>query len=304
MPVETSVVIPCYNAAAYVGAAIESCLAEGIPAEQIIVVDDGSTDTTLAVLQGVKAPICIHQQENGGPSRARNAGLKRVETPFMVFLDADDLYEGGMLKALETQMRDAQADLGFGATQVVRSGGQLGPRKTPPPVADSQDFLEAWLGGQTVQTNSYMWRVSFLRQIGGWRENMKTLEEIEVVVRAVLQGARLTTTDIGHSRYIDQGNTDRVSYGNTAAIIRSAIDGFSELEPMLSTAGQRFVLGQRYYHQARAAFRQGHTALGREALTHARECGFKGHIGTKGHRILAGILGLERKETSWLRRDK
>lgn len=295
-PLQTSVVIPCYNGGAYVSDAIDSCLAEGVPGRQIIIVDDGSTDDTPRVLAAFGDRILVHRQENAGASVARNAGLALSQTPYILFLDADDLYDGGIIAALEAEMERTGADIGFGAMQNVRPDGSYGRRVRPPAPEDTQFFLEAWLDGHTVQTNSHIWRTDFLRRIGGYRPEMKTLEEIEVVVRGILAGARLATTDTGQSLYINRGNADRVSSGNSAEIIRSALEGFVAFESKLATAGQRRALGKRYYQQARSAFRQGYSELGREALKQARACGFSGHFGTRAHRILATLIGLELKE--------
>lgn len=295
-PYQTSVVIPCYNGGAFIGDAIESCLAEGVPEKQIIVVDDGSTDNTPQVLAVWADRINVHHKKNGGASTARNAGLEQVETPYTVFFDADDLYDGGMLGALEAEMLRTDADIGFGATQNVRLDGSYGRRVRPPSPKDPQAFLEAWLKGHSVQTNSHMWRTDFLRYVGGYPENMKTLEEIQIVARGILAGAKLAITDVGQSLYIDRGNADRVRYGNSEQVIRSAVHGFMQIEVELESDAQRRALGQRYYQQARSAFRQGYVDLGRDALSRARASGFRGHLGTHKHRLLAGLIGLELKE--------
>lgn len=295
-PYQTSVVIPCYNGAAYIEAAIESCLSERVPGKQIIVVDDGSTDNTRQVLTRWADRIRVLRQSNAGASKARNAGLALVETPYLLFFDADDRYEGGMIAALEAEMTRTGAEIGFGPTQNVRPDGHYGARNLPPPPEDPQKFLEAWLGGHTVQTNSHMWRTDFLRQIGGYSADMKTLEEVEVVARGILSGASLAVTSVGNSLYIDRGNVGRVSYGNSHEVIRSAVAAFAALETSLTTPSQRRAIGKRFYLQARSAFRQGHRELGRDALARARACGFRGHIGTRGHKLLCAVLGLGRKD--------
>ena len=295
-PRQTSVVIPCYNAASFVCDAIASCFAEGVEGSRIIVIDDGSTDETPRRLADWATHIKVRRKANGGASTARNAGLTLVETPYVVFLDADDLYEGGILGALEREMIKTNADIGLGALQNVRTDGSYGRRERPPAPKDPKVFLEAWLRGHTVGTNSQMWRTDFLRHIGGYTTEMKTLEEIQVVARGVLAGAQLAVTDVGQSLYMDRGNTDRVRYGDSEQVIRSAIRGFMQIEPAIKSCEQRIALGQRYYHQARAAFRQGYVSLGRDALSRARTCGFRGHLGTRNHRLLCSLIGLEIKE--------
>jgi glycosyltransferase involved in cell wall biosynthesis len=92
MTLAYSVVIPAYNAAATIRQAIESILAQTIPAQAIIVVDDGSSDGTAAIARGLPGPITIVSQDNRGPGAATTAGFARVTTPFVATLDADDLW--------------------------------------------------------------------------------------------------------------------------------------------------------------------------------------------------------------------
>jgi len=87
-----SVVIPAYNAAATIRSAVDSVLRQTLIPQEIIVVDDGSTDETAAVVAAIPGPITITRQANAGPGAATTAGLDRVATPFVATLDADDLW--------------------------------------------------------------------------------------------------------------------------------------------------------------------------------------------------------------------
>ena len=87
-----SVVIPAYNAAPTIGHAIASVVAQTVPAYEIIVVDDGSTDATASVVAGIGGPIALVSQKNQGPGAATTAGFSRVTTPLVATLDADDLW--------------------------------------------------------------------------------------------------------------------------------------------------------------------------------------------------------------------
>lgn len=92
MPIAYSVVIPAYNAAPTIAETIASVMAQTVPAHDIFVVDDGSTDGTASVVAGLNGPITIINQENQGPGAATTAGFKRVVTPLVATLDADDLW--------------------------------------------------------------------------------------------------------------------------------------------------------------------------------------------------------------------
>lgn len=86
-----SVILPVYNKADTVGAAIESVLAQTVDDYELIVVDDGSTDAVDRVLARYPS-IRIIRQENAGVSAARNAGIDRAEGEFLCFLDSDDAW--------------------------------------------------------------------------------------------------------------------------------------------------------------------------------------------------------------------
>jgi glycosyltransferase involved in cell wall biosynthesis len=85
-----SVIIPAFNAARFVGRAVQSVLSQTHRALDLIVVDDGSTDGTMEVLRGFGGQIRWFAQTNRGPAAARNVGLAHARGEVVMFLDADD----------------------------------------------------------------------------------------------------------------------------------------------------------------------------------------------------------------------
>ncbi len=85
-----SVVIPAYNVEKYIGRAIDSVLAQTRRPDEIIVVDDGSTDNTADVIKSYGSKVCFIRQENAGASVARNTGIEAATGQWIAFLDADD----------------------------------------------------------------------------------------------------------------------------------------------------------------------------------------------------------------------
>ena len=113
-----SVVIPVYNAASYLQACLSSVLSQSFTNLEIIVIDDGSTDASLSVLNGYASSdsrIKLLQQENSGPSVARNKGLASATGDLIFFLDADDTIEPESLYALVEDFIATDADLVIGA---------------------------------------------------------------------------------------------------------------------------------------------------------------------------------------------
>lgn len=90
MALKISVVIPAYNAAASIKAAIESCLAQTVQPHEIIIVDDASTDNTVEILQHYDSITLLQQTKNAGPSEARNRGWDAATGDIVAFLDSDD----------------------------------------------------------------------------------------------------------------------------------------------------------------------------------------------------------------------
>lgn len=89
-----SVIIPAYNAERFIRRSIDSVLAQSYPVSQVIVIDDGSGDATRAVVSSeYNDRVILIEQQNGGPARARNAGLRIATGEYIAFLDADDWWE-------------------------------------------------------------------------------------------------------------------------------------------------------------------------------------------------------------------
>ena len=94
------VIIPAYNASEYIAKTIESVLAQTLLPNKIIVVDDGSTDDTIEVVEKFKSDLIeVISIPNGGVSKARNVGIHASNADFIAFLDADDLWEPEKLSA-------------------------------------------------------------------------------------------------------------------------------------------------------------------------------------------------------------
>lgn len=111
--VRISVIIPTFNRAPYLGDAIRSVLAQQIDGIEIIVVDDGSTDHTPALVRAFEAPITYLQVPHSGqPAATRNVGLRAARGDFIALLDSDDLFLSAKLAAQFAALA-AHADAGL-----------------------------------------------------------------------------------------------------------------------------------------------------------------------------------------------
>ncbi|HUS40883.1 MAG TPA: glycosyltransferase family 2 protein, partial [Pirellulales bacterium] len=101
-----SVIMPCFNAGATLGVAINSALEQVDVKVEIVVVDDGSTDNSLAVARAFEPALRVITGPNRGASAARNRGTAETAAEWIVFLDSDDFLVRGTLNA---RLRTAQS---------------------------------------------------------------------------------------------------------------------------------------------------------------------------------------------------
>ena len=153
-----TVVIPAYNAAAHVGAAIASVQAQTMSDVEVVVVDDCSTDATAAIVRGIAARDsrvrCITlPSKMGAPAGPRNAGVRVARAPWVAFLDADDLWHP---EKLETQLR-VLSDTGveFCSARMVNFTAGRAPVFAPAPRADHEwiTFLDQLIKFRTPMSS-------------------------------------------------------------------------------------------------------------------------------------------------------
>ena len=191
-----SVVIPCFNQARYVREAIESVLTQTEPPQEIIVIDDGSTDATLSLLKAFGRSIQVIAQANGGVAAARNVGIAASKGDYVALLDSDDAWLPDKLAA---QMRLAARwpDAVLLHTLCSTMDKNSLPRRDSAeeyPDRIEVDALERLLGHCYPTTSSCIIRRSALELVGGFdvafeRQGGYAAEDWELYVRLAEVGA-------------------------------------------------------------------------------------------------------------------
>lgn len=210
--VRCSVIIPAFNAERYVGKAVESALAQTLSDVEIIVVNDGSTDTTPEVMESFGSRITGIHQENAGPSAARNAGLKSASGEFVAFLDADDLWFARRLELMVGRLAD-DPGLGF-----VTSDAYLMEEDIPTAhryygtLVDSSPFNSGepayWIVRQNYIFTGVVARNALFDRHGTFRPGILA-EDWELWTRFVVGGERvaLVNRPLGYYRVRSDGLT-------------------------------------------------------------------------------------------------
>ncbi|WP_165357508.1 glycosyltransferase family 2 protein [Sphingosinicella sp. CPCC 101087] len=291
-----TVVIPAYRAERTIERTVESVLLQQGEPPEVIVVIDGDLDRTEERLQGFGDRITVLLNvENRGAQRSRNRGLAVAAGEFVMFLDADDLLEGPVLAGLRERMTEVGADLGF--APMSRLLEVRGIRQAPfvPNFETSEDVLTSWLvKGRFVAPCSILWRSSFLRSIGGWDESVERNQDGELVVRAILGGAKFVTSTKGCGLYVQHDSADRTTRRpeNLPDLMRVA-DKFLRLPSGVVSEDAKVRLVAAHFYNIAACYQSfGMDDLAREALARSRALGFRGHGGPLYHRLLCSLLGL------------
>jgi glycosyltransferase involved in cell wall biosynthesis len=195
---DVSIIIPTYNRARFLGATIDSALAQGEGVE-VIVVDDGSTDGTAALLADYGERLRFLRQSNRGPSAARNLGAVQARGDYLFFLDSDDLIEPGAIAALLEHARTLGPDrVPFGQAITVDEVNEaaVGPSYGFPHLAVGYDLrLADLLGGVMPLCLSLTSRKSF-HSLGRLRTDLRLGEDHELAVRMHLNGFVYVATDV------------------------------------------------------------------------------------------------------------
>src|SRR5580704_12519479 len=152
MSPRVSIIVPCRNGAAWLGAAIESCLGQSWPNLQIIVVDNGSTDGSFDLAKRYEArAVIVLTCERAGASPARNVGLAHADGDLMQFLDADDLLDAEKIRWQVERLNGAPAaSLASGAwARFARDPSEavFAPEEVWRDLAPEEFLIASWLSG-------------------------------------------------------------------------------------------------------------------------------------------------------------
>ncbi|MDL2198378.1 glycosyltransferase family A protein [Halopseudomonas aestusnigri] len=192
-----SVIVPCYNYAAYVGDALRSILSQEYANFELIVVDDGSTDNSAQVISEVLAQeadkslvrrVAFLRQANAGVSAALNAGLAEARGSYIATFDADDVMPAGRLSLQMAYLQD-RPEVGClgGQTQRIDERGKLLPRKDKKGGVRRYDFSQALALALVVGGNNAVYRRDAVEQVGGYDPAIK-IQDFQMTLKVAHAG--------------------------------------------------------------------------------------------------------------------
>jgi glycosyltransferase involved in cell wall biosynthesis len=185
-----SILIPCYNAEQWIEQAIDSALAQTWPEKEIIVVDDGSTDHSLDIIQQFDGRIRWEAGPNRGSNATRNRLLDLACGEWLQYLDADDyLLPGKLARQIEFAREHTDSDVIYSpvAWDRIEQGVRVCTETPIPELRDPWILLALW---RLPQTGGSIWRKAVLESVGGWRVDQSCCQEHELYCRLLEANAR------------------------------------------------------------------------------------------------------------------
>ena len=197
MPPTVTAIIPTYNRARFVAEAVQSVLAQTKPVDEIIVVDDGSTDNTGEVLKPFVGSIRYLRQTNAGPGAARNHSIAEARSDFVAFLDSDDLWmpEKNRIQT-DFLSQHTKVDFLFGDMAIVSSEtDELKPEIKHQHLHDYfvahathlENLFECIVVENMIPTSSVMARRSCFEHTGVFDPALRLSEDLDLWLRFAVQ---------------------------------------------------------------------------------------------------------------------
>lgn len=216
-----SAVVTAFQCEAFLGEALESVLGQTLPPDEVIVVDDGSTDGTPVVARSFGRRVRVVSRPNGGPGAARNTGLAEARGLWIAFLDGDDAWtEDKTRLQLETAAQHPSAALVFGHAQNL-----VAPRGVTLAAARTGEDLPGMPG---YVVGAMLGRRDALVSVGPFPEGLRLGEFVDWYARAIEAGiGGVLLREVVLLRRIhgeNQSVREKAAAGDYVRVLKSALD--------------------------------------------------------------------------------
>ncbi len=301
---KVSVVIPAYNCAAFLPETLDSVFAQTYSDLEVIVVDDGSTDDTQAVIAPYSLRIvCVLQQNKGLPA-ARNAGIRVAQGEFIALLDADDSWGADKIEKQLPRFSDTEVGIVYSDFSVRYADGRFqSSYLINRPLASEGHVLENYIQSRFLFPSTMIFRRECFEEFGNFDEEMLACEDIELFARICSRWKVSLVNEPLVIRYEGSHNiTSNNSKINQYTIL--ALQKILLKEPDLPNSTRKIIdeeLGRQHWWRGCAAFDARDYVLARRSFIQAIRCDRR-HVRSAGLLIAASFLPIA--AVDYLRRSR
>lgn len=292
-----SIIIPCYNCEQYVAEAIDSALGQTYQNIEVIVIDDGSTDNSPAVIRSYGDRLTFEQIQHQGACAARNRGLAISQGEYIQFLDADDLLSENKIEIQLPFLISDQADLVFCKGYIFGDGKGLRPKKSiiknPVNVDPFIYCLE-----QGLSTHAPLHRRTLLEKISGFNEALPKAQEMDLHIRLGAINVRIMLLDqlLCTTRHHDGSRITRNPTPKDYMLrfhLNLAYTLLSQQEIYDMTKSRQKALASKIFQYSIYAFRNGEEALAQEGFDFSLSLESNPHYNERvWYKTLVSIIGI------------
>jgi glycosyltransferase involved in cell wall biosynthesis len=279
MQMTIAAVIPLYNGADFIEEAIHSVLKQTRPAEEIIVVDDGSTDDGPSKIECLAAqhPITLLRKPNGGQSSARNMAIKHSQCSHIAFLDQDDIWHDDHLATLTQPFFESRANdlaIVYGNIDLVDRQGRMIARCYLDEIASTHpktSLRQCLAQDLYIVPSAALVSKEAISRVGYFDERLSGYEDDDLFVRIFWAGYRNVYLNVAVSRWRHYGTSSSFS----ARMAKSRMIYFKKLadtfpdEPTLGLWWRHNIIGPRFMELAFNEFIRASRVGDRAALDRA-----------------------------------
>lgn len=185
-----SVVIPCYNASKWIEKALTSLESQNYKPLDVIVVDDGSTDDSIEVVNNYKQrsslDILVLSQKNAGPAVARNLGVSQSKGDYIAFLDADDHWDTDKIATDASYLANSNYKILVSNVNLVDNAGVVIRSNNNDYSNDSSEVCEKlFLGKLSMMTPTLVIERELFKKLGGFSKKLRYKEDHLLILKAV-----------------------------------------------------------------------------------------------------------------------
>ena len=246
-----SILIPCFNAERWIGEAIESALTQSWSDVEVIVIDDGSTDGSLAVIKGFGNRVRWETGVNQGGNVARNRLLALARSEWVQYLDADDYLLPDKIQNQWrwTERQAPEADVIFSPV-ILEHGGGTTARREPLPIPEPHDLWILLARWYLPQTGGPLWRKQAILDVGGWKPDQPCSQEHELYLRLLMAQKRFVYCPHSGAIY-RQWSAQTVCQRDRPELRRRVLEILRRAEDFLRQRGELTRLRQQAINIAR-----------------------------------------------------